>query len=186
MRRFLFLLLLVILFLGPRASAQERYANCDLCGYCKDVTPTPPAKNPPSTWENCRNCLYPQLTSYSAQDNKTLEIDSTSGIPPQQAPGRFYTSIGCINTSLSNFNQPGAAASLATVMLNFIFRIAGGIAFLYFIYGAFLILTSQSNRERLSQGKRTVYGAIVGLVFVLLSVFITNLITNQILKIPTG
>lgn len=179
-------LLLTAFFFGRNILAEDRYANCDLCGYCKDITPTPPARNPPSTWESCRNCLYPTLTGAPAATNETLKVDLSSEAPLAPAAGRYYTSIGCINTSLGDFTKPGAAGSLATVMLNFIFRIAGGIAFLYILYGSFLILTSQANPERLSQGKRTVYGAVIGLAFVLLSVFITNLITNQILKIPTG
>ena len=188
MRKFFILNLLLVVFLfGRGVSAQnDRYANCDLCGYCKDITPTPPARNPPSTWEGCRNCLYPSLTGSQAMENETLKVNPTSGLPPAPASGHYYTSIGCINTSLGDFTQPGAAASLSTVLLGLIFRTAGGIAFLYLLYGAFLVLTSQSNPERLEHGKKTIYGAVIGLAFVLLSVFITNFIANQILKIPTG
>lgn len=158
--------------------AQNRYASCDACGLCQkdgQLFPTP------GSWEACRDCIYP-----GASGMETLLIEPTAGIPPTPAIGQHYTSLGCINTALGDFTQPGAAAGLSTLLLGFIFRIAGGIAFLYLLYGAFLILTSQSNPERLEQGKKTVFGAVVGLVFVLMSVFITNFVANQILKIPTG
>ena len=72
--------------------------------------------------------------------------------------------IGCIKTDSSGFNQQGAAASVVQAMLDLIFRIVGGIAFLYFIYGSFLVLTSQADPERLNHGRQTLYGAIVGLL----------------------
>jgi len=65
-----------------------------------------------------------------------------------------------------------------------VFSVAGGIAFLYLIYGAFIITTSQSNPERLNYGRRVVYGAITGLIFTLGSVFIVKFIASGILKIP--
>lgn len=137
-------------------------ANCDACGYCQGATP-------PSTWEKCRDCLYPQLTGYQASDNKTLE-----GLPTPY-PERHYTMLGCISTNPGEFTRQ---------LVDFFFRISGGIAFLFLLYGAGVLITSQADPEKLNQGKRIVYGAIIGLLFVLLSVFIFNFIANNILKLP--
>jgi hypothetical protein len=181
MKKFLItFLLLATFFLKGDVVLATNYAECDACGLCQKKIQDQNVLLPtPGSWKSCRDCIYP-----GAEGMETLIVDPASGAPPAPAIGRHYTSIGCINTSLADFTQPGAAGSLATVLLNFIFRIAGGVAFLYILYGSFLILTSQSSPERLEQGKKTVLGAIVGLVFVLLSVFIVNLITGQILKIP--
>ncbi len=155
-----------------------RCATCDLCGYC------PSAATIPSNWEVCRNCLYPSLTGTPAKDNQTLIIDENENTGPTPNPGSWYTMFGCVQTNLGGFTQQGAAGSVVQVLLNTIFGIAGGIAFLYILYGSFIILTSQADPERLYHGKRVVYGAIVGLIFSLSAVFLVNLIGGKILNIP--
>lgn len=183
MKRFFgfFLLLFLIinfslLIFNFPAFGQGRFATCDLCGYC-------PPNPPPSNWESCRSCLY-QSTSSDPGQQETLKIDDANNLPPTPMPGRWYTMIGCINTNLNSFQQQGAAGSVVQILLNLIFASAGAIALVYFIYGSFLILTSQASPERLGQGKRTIYSAIVGLIFSLASVFLVNLIASGVLKIP--
>ncbi|MCX7881041.1 MAG: pilin [Patescibacteria group bacterium] len=161
---------------------QDRLATCDQCGYCLN-------NDPPSDWAKCAACLYeeifPTLPDNSvALGNQTLIIDDQTGLPPQPKPGRTYTMIGCIKTDLGSFQNEGAAASLVKKLLDIIFSIVGGIALLYFIYGSFLILTSQNEPEKLNYGKRVIYGAIIGLLFTVFSVFIINLLANGVLKIP--
>ena len=156
--------------------APSRFAACDLCGYC-------PPDTPPSTWESCRKCIYPGASSDPASKD-TLRIDLSTNTGPTPHQGRQYTIIGCIQTDLASFQQEGAAASVVQILLNVIFSVIGGIAFLYLIYGSFIILTSQAEPERLNYGKRLVYGAIVGLIFTLSSVFVVNFLATGILKIP--
>lgn len=149
---------------------EENSANCDVCGYCSNVDEqgaAHPTKS--SNWEACRNCLYPQLTSYPAESNKTL-----IGLP-QPDQNHYYTMLGCLKT------QPG---EFAAQMTEFFFSIVGAIAFLSFLYGAVIIATSQANAERLNYGKRVVYASIAGLLFVLFSTFIIRFIAVDILKIP--
>jgi hypothetical protein len=181
-----FIFILFILFVSPSASAQEetaspRYAECDLCGYCV-------GKEPPSDWSRCQKCIYPQfgtLENANAAENKTVLINPETNLPPKQTAGSMYTQVGCLTTNLPDFTQPGAAASLVTTLLqSVIFPTVGGIAFLYVLYGAFIIATSQANPERLNQGKKTVIGAIIGVVFTIMSIFITNFVASNILKIP--
>ncbi len=93
--------------------------------------------------------------------------------------------IGCLRTNLAGgFTERGAAAGVVQTLLNLIFSAVGGIAFLYLLYGAFLVLTSQADPERLNQGKRVVYGAVIGLIFTITSVFLINFIASGVLKIP--
>lgn len=153
-----------------------RYAACDLCGYC-------PPDRLPSSWEKCRQCLYPSASN-NPSAKATLRIDPAANTGPTPQQGRQYTVIGCIKTDLASFNQEGAAASVVQILLNIIFSLIGGIAFLYLMYGSFTVLTSQAEPERLNYGKRLIYGAIVGLIFSLLSAFIVNFIASGILKIP--
>lgn len=92
--------------------------------------------------------------------------------------------IGCLSTDINDFTGEGAAANIVNFLLNkLVFPLAGGIALLFLIYGAFLLLTSQSEPEKLNQGKRVVMGSIIGIIFVLFTVFIVNIIAG-VLKIP--
>lgn len=156
--------------------AAPRFAACDLCGLC-------PPDGPSSTWEKCRLCLYPNASS-DPTTKETLRIDPTTNTGPTPQPGRQYTVIGCIKTDLASFSQEGAAAGVVQILLNVIFSIIGGLAFLYLIYGSFVILTSQAEPERLNYGKRLIYGAIIGLAFSLSSAFIVNFLASGVLKIP--
>lgn len=173
---FVFKTQVVGLTLTPAPAASSRFAACDLCGYC------PPDK-PPASWEKCRLCLYPNAGTNPATRD-TLKINATTNTGPTPQPGRQHTVIGCIKTDLASFSQEGAAASVVQTLLNIIFSLIGGIAFLYLMYGAFTILTSQADPERLNYGRRLIYGAVVGLIFSLLSAFIVNFIASGILKIP--
>lgn len=172
-----------------------RYTSCDQCGLC--VTPSSAAApdgilgEVPGNWPGCRACLYPGTTTFPPDQRKTLIIPDTAdanglpiNIPPTVEPGHYYTAVGCLTTNVGDFSKPGAAAGVITPILNMMFSLAGGIAFLYLMYGAFLILTSRGDFEQLNQGKRTVYGSIVGLIFTLSSVFVINLLANGVLKIP--
>ncbi|MBI3366157.1 hypothetical protein HY041_00825 [Candidatus Roizmanbacteria bacterium] len=178
-----YIFLSLFLFLGVfSVSAQTptssvRFAACDLCGYC-------PPNPPPQKWLNCKRCLYPGARD-DPRSGDTLKIfDPTTNIPPTPVPGKQYTMLGCIGTNLGTFQKEGAVAGVVQTLLNIVFSIVGGVAFLSLIYGSFIIMTSQSNPERLNYGKRVVYGAIVGVIFSLSSVFLVNLIGSGILKIP--
>lgn len=185
MKKLFFLLILVSAFGAiffaqstfAQPAEQPRYAECDLCGYCN-------GKEVPQAWEECRTCIYPEIAGV-ATENETLRIDTSTNLPPRTAKGRFYTQIGCISTNLSDFTNPEGAAVLVNSILNrLIFPTVGGIALLYLIYGAFILITSQSNPEKIAQGKTMVMGAIIGLVFTLSVVLIVNVIANQLLRAP--
>ncbi len=178
------LLILTFLFLLPINSLAidctvERCTTCDLCGFCQDNGAPKPT---PGNWESCRNCLYPNLAGTAAINMETLRVGADN-LPITPQAGVHYTMIGCVNTGDAFTNQ-GAAAGLVNTLLDLVFKTVGAIAFLYLIYGAFLILTSRADPERLNQGKGVVYGALIGLIFSLMSVFLVNLIGNGVLRIP--
>ncbi len=177
MRRFVifFLLFFSFLIFPLVVFSQERFATCDLCGYC-------PPNPPPSSWQKCAECLYPGVTD--PESKQTIRIDPQTNTPPTPYPGHQYTMLGCIRTDLGSFQQEGAAASVIQRLLQIIFSTIGGFAFLFLLYGSFIIATSQNNPERLNYGKRIIYGAIVGVIFSLSSVFIINLLASGVLKIP--
>jgi hypothetical protein len=179
MKKTLYNLFFIFLFFFPLVIptfAQERYATCDQCGYC-------PPSPPPGNWVKCVQCLYEGIDPNPAS-RRTLLIDPNSNLPPTPIPGRAYTMIGCVRTNLGSFQQEGAAASIVQVFLDLIFKIIGGVALLYLLYGASIIMTSQANPERINYGKRVVMGAIIGVIFSVTAVFLVNFIASGVLRIP--
>lgn len=159
----------------PLPTSGPRYAACDLCGFC------PPA-NPPQSWISCKKCLYPNISD-DPTTLESLKIDENTNLPPTPFPGKQYTFLGCLGGG-EGFRTEGSAGGVVQSILNIIFSSAGGIAFLYLLYGSFIIATSQADPERLNYGKRLVNGAIIGLIFTLGSVLIVNFIASGILKVP--
>lgn len=163
-------------------TAPAGYAVCDQCGYCPTNFDTKPGD-----WNKCVECVYPNIYPLIVDnpDSKdTLKTDPATFNPPTPMPGRMYTMLGCLKTNLTSFQTEGAAVSVIQLLLDIIFRTVGGIALLYFMYGCYVLATSQGDPERLNKGKRLVYGSIVGLIFVLLSILIVRFLASGVLKIP--
>ncbi len=181
---FVFVLLLFISTTQPLFAA-ERYTVCDQCGWC--ITPDPNPANPPvfpsqpQSWAECAKCLYDGADS---TNKASILIPAANPTPPRPTPGRYYTGFGCISTNTDDFTKPGAAGQVVAPFLNIIFSVTGAIAFIYLIYGTFLIVTSRGDFEQLNHGKRTVWGSVTGLIFVLTSVLLINFIGRGILRIP--
>lgn len=184
--------LFFVIVVSTHAQSTPQYAVCDACGFCKNTVTD--SSDPyaikdeyivPSNWEDCRKCLYSASTNTgNPQSKETLLIDPSSGRAPTPQPGRYYTMLGCVNSNLDSFRQTGSASSLVQVIMNLLFGTVGGIAFLYILYGSFIVLTSRSDAERLNYGKRILMGAMVGLAISLGAIFILNLIANDVLKLP--
>lgn len=86
----------------------------------------------------------------------------------------IQTALGCINTNPQEFIN-----NLFTILLG----LGGGIAFLLMIVGALFVLTSQGQPERVSRGKEVFVGAISGLLMIIFSTFLLELIGVDILGI---
>ncbi len=175
-----------------------RYVTCDACGYCPDiVNGDDPSciegtvNKAPGNWKACVKCLYPSLyptgTIPEPTGCETVLVSEDTKMPPTPFVGRQYTMLGCLNARGDVFEDTRATGASSFVQALFdliVFRITGGIAFLYLLYGSFLVLTSQADPERLNYGRRVIIGSVVGLIFALSSVFIVNLIGSKILRIP--
>lgn len=103
-------------------------------------------------------------------------LKETEGPDPTCNDGTgINTAIGCIPITDTN------------LFIGFILRwaigVGGGIAFLLIVYAAFMIMTSQGNPERLKAGQELLTSAIAGLIMLIFSVFILNLIGVNILGI---
>lgn len=88
----------------------------------------------------------------------------------------LQTALGCIPTN--------DASSFVVWFLQFAIGIGGGIAFLLMVFGAFQIITSSGNPEKLKAGRETISSALMGLIMIIFSLFLLRLIGIDILKIP--
>ncbi len=85
------------------------------------------------------------------------------------------TAIGCI--PIEN------KASLISFLLRWGIGIAGGIAVIFILYSAFLLITSSGDPKKVQAGQELLTAAIAGLVFLIMSVFILRVIGIDILGI---
>jgi len=96
--------------------------------------------------------------------------------PPPEEDGSISTAIGDIDPrNLQGFIQK---------LLNLALGVAGGIAFLLMLFGAFQIMTSSGDPEKMKSGSELITSALTGLLFIIFSIFLLKLIGVDILKIP--
>ena len=73
---------------------------------------------------------------------------------------------------------PTDATQLIANITTWILSISGIVATFMVLYGAFLILTAGGNEERYSSGKKTIFYAVIGLVVIILSSGIVQIVQN--------
>lgn len=87
-----------------------------------------------------------------------------------------------INTGSAG-DTKSVAVDFATTFLNFGIGIAGGIAFLLMIFGAYRLIFAAGNPEATQQGREIITAAIVGLLVIISAVFILNFLGFTILGV---
>lgn len=101
---------------------------------------------------------------------------SVGKLTPFSATGPgLSTAIGCIPT-----NPKDLIAAFYLLAIS----IGGGVAFLMMIYGVFQLLTSAGSPEGLKNGQAIITNAIIGILFILLSVLLFQTIGFNILRLP--
>lgn len=130
-----------------------------------DVTSTPtPIPNSPAGIK----CNPNSPSGEIVRDIPSTKVDESIG-----ALG-IYTAIGCIPT------QP---QELIKEIIKLATRAGGGIALLLMISGAFQILTAAGNHETMTKGKDQITSAAIGLLFVIFSTLLLQIIGIDILGV---
>lgn len=86
------------------------------------------------------------------------------------------TALGCL---------PTAPAALIGRIFGIVLGLAGGIALLLIIYSGYRMIATTGNPEALQGARETLTSAIVGLLFIIFSFVILEIIGVDILRIPT-
>lgn len=87
----------------------------------------------------------------------------------------YWTVAGCISTKPDQF---------VGSILNIVFAVSGGLAFMAFIGGSAMVLTSAGDPEKLNNGKSIIMSSVFGLLLILFSVFLLRVVGVDILKVP--
>lgn len=124
----------------------------------------------PSTTPS-KTCKDPNDPTFDPNINIACATAGGDQCSVDGSPG-FKTAIGCIPTNPDKLVQ---------AVLTFVIGISGGLAFLLMLLGAFQMLTSAGNPETLNAGKDRFTQAIIGLLFVIFSVLLLQIIGVDIL-----
>ncbi|MBI3485851.1 hypothetical protein HY025_02795 [Candidatus Daviesbacteria bacterium] len=135
-----------------------------------------------SSVDTSKNCCA-QINGAIIQDPKVacsvIQTTTTGAQPcdptPETTGTGIKTAIGCIPT------QPQQLVQGFVRVISFA---SGGIALLLMIFGAIGIITSAGNPERLKQSQEQFTSAIIGLLFIIFSVLLLQIIGVDILNIP--
>jgi len=109
--------------------------------------------------------------SFSVNPPTTVTIQTC----PSGLGEGMVTALGCIPTKPDKF---------VIWFLQKAIGLGGGIAFLLIIWGAFTIITSAGNPEKLNNGKEIIVSAVSGLLMIIFSVVLLKIIGVDILGIP--
>ncbi|NCN87750.1 MAG: hypothetical protein GW941_02550 [Candidatus Pacebacteria bacterium] len=89
--------------------------------------------------------------------------------------GGIWTAIGCISQDPKN---------LVSKLINFGIGISGGIALLIILGSAFSLSISQGDVKKATDAKEWLTAAIIGLIFIIISVSLLEFIGSTVLRIP--
>lgn len=130
------------------------------------VTPTPVSPLPP-----CAQWLQ--------SDGKT-PVPTTYYNDPTAYPGRTCATV---DTGLKIPLETDPAKFVKNIF-SILLSIVGGIAVLLIIYSGYQLMVSQGNPEKIKEAQEQLTSAIVGLLFIIFSLAILQIIGVDILKIP--
>lgn len=108
----------------------------------------------------------------------TFAASPQDGCTPRCMSDQVCTAIGCVSTSAE-----ASGGFFSSIMMIFV-GLGGGLALVLMLYGVFIVTTSAGIPDKLKEGSEIITSAIAGLIFVLLSVVLLNLIGINILGLP--
>lgn len=97
--------------------------------------------------------------------------------------GQFDINSNTVKTEFGDI--PRDPVELATVVLRIALGAAGGLAFLLMIYGSLRLIFASGNPENVQHGREILTAAIIGLLVIIFSTFILQLVGISILGLKT-
>lgn len=117
----------------------------------------------PNEQEQCKQCVVGGAESeYSSNYGESIQ-----GV---------WTGVGCIPSDLGKF--------MGTTFLPWSIGIGGGVAMLVLMYASYLYATSRGAPDKLKKARDYLNSGLIGLLVIIFSVFILQLLGLTILRIP--
>lgn len=176
----LFCLLVVSLHLTivPRARAQGSCVFYPGSGIVR-VDRCDPGFNPTLTGATGEcECRPRPVTKGGARRNQPAPKNQNNFNPVTTCQGQrgIDTAIGCI--PIEN------TGDTITWFLGWFIGISGGIAFLLIVFSGFQMMTASGDPQKLQNGREMLTAAVSGLILIIFSVFLLDLIGVKILQLP--
>lgn len=139
-------------------------------------TPVPPTPFPPA----------PPCSRFAAEDGRLMSEQETNDIKEDIKNGRFgkERKLKCAEVETALVTIQTDPIRFVKSLMGILLSLAGGVALLFIIGSGYKIMTSQGNQEKLQEARDTITSAIVGLLFIILSMVILEVIGVDILRIP--
>jgi len=102
-------------------------------------------------------------------------VCTASGEGGDAGQGGVWTAIGCISRDPIKITERLIQVGLG---------MGGGVALIMTLAGGFILSTSQGDPQKANQAKEMITNSVIGLLFVIFSVFILQFIGVKILNIP--
>lgn len=134
------------------------------------LTPTPPPFPPP--------CLEGK-----DKDGNTITIDQNADQRTRQEQGLKIVKCTKVDSAVGGLDTEPAA--FITKIYLIILSMAGGWAVYLIIVGGYKLMFSQGNPEAVQEAREKITSAIVGLLFIIFSLVILQIIGADILNIPS-
>ena len=110
---------------------------------------------------------------------KTLEYTAAAAILLMPFAVFALPAFNCQDLNGVNCSTTSVNGLIRTV-INWLLGIAFGIAVLFLIIGGFWYITSAGNEETAEKGKNTAINAIIGIVIIILSYVIVNVVSTLV------
>lgn len=140
------------------------------------------------SFEECRQDLCENLQDADSSDFETHcgsfgEIELPPPPPPPCADENIG-SEGCttVNTAIGQISV--RPTQFVTAILGILLSISGGIAVLIISFSGYKLMTSNGNPEAVQEARERLTSAIVGLLFIIFSLVIIQVIGVDVLRIP--
>lgn len=96
------------------------------------------------------------------------------------AAGSLGSNFNCNSLNGLNCESGTSVNALIRTVINWMLGVAFGVAVLFLIIGGFWYITSAGNEETAEKGKGTAINAIIGIVIIILSYVIINVVSNLV------
>ncbi len=168
---------------APCAAIDESVLDC----ICKDTTTFTCGVNG-ATNDFTRACGTGEVCDNTvlAQPGRTDPWPCTSQVNPSNAPtGTTYNPCpnGICDTAIGPINTGTPSAFIQTIF-SILLSISGAVALILVIVSGYQLSLSQGNPEKVKGARERLTAAIIGLVFVIFSVAILQIIGFDILHLP--